>query len=343
MSMKTCISRITLLLVTACLPFSVHAEGKDVLWEVTSKMEMPGMPMAMPQQTAKVCTPAGAGDESKVPQDKNCKLLESKQTGNKFTYKVECNQDGGKMTGSGEVVSSADSYRGTFRVQGKMEGQAMDMTTNFTGKKIGNCTAGERPKKHGGMQNQTHDSMAQICDQSIGAMTTEMFFGDGAVCKDRQAEFCKQASQITRTAEGYRNYDTTRQGKTLIDKTMGRSSDPLQVCKLDAVAALKGACKNGIDKSDWGFVADYCPGDAVALRQQICGGRSYTSLGQKERVLCDTASAGGGPAYTSKAAATHNVASTQPKEETAPNLADEIKKEAIDQGVNKVLRGIFSF
>jgi len=39
------------------------------------------------------------------------------------------------------------SYRGSFRVQGKMEGQAMDMTTNFTGKKIGTCTAAAQAKK----------------------------------------------------------------------------------------------------------------------------------------------------------------------------------------------------
>ena len=44
------LSRAALLLGALALPCVVAAQGKDDLWEVTSKMEMPGMPMAMPAQ-----------------------------------------------------------------------------------------------------------------------------------------------------------------------------------------------------------------------------------------------------------------------------------------------------
>ena len=41
----------------------VAAQGKDDLWEVSSKMEMPGMPMAMPAQVNRVCLGKNRKDE----------------------------------------------------------------------------------------------------------------------------------------------------------------------------------------------------------------------------------------------------------------------------------------
>ena len=41
------------IVVAASLPAT--AQGKDEQWEITSKMEMPGMPMAMPAQVNRIC------------------------------------------------------------------------------------------------------------------------------------------------------------------------------------------------------------------------------------------------------------------------------------------------
>jgi hypothetical protein len=43
------------------------AQGKDEQWETTSKMEMPGMPMAMPAQVNRICVAKGAKDEDYIP------------------------------------------------------------------------------------------------------------------------------------------------------------------------------------------------------------------------------------------------------------------------------------
>ena len=64
-------------------PAGVNAQGADHLWEVTTKMEMPGMPMAMPAQVRRVCVARNHADEDLIPRSDNCRVLDSKRAGNK--------------------------------------------------------------------------------------------------------------------------------------------------------------------------------------------------------------------------------------------------------------------
>jgi hypothetical protein len=103
-------------------------------------MEMAGMPMAMPAQTNRVCTAKGKKDEDYVPRESNCKMTESNRAGGKLTYKMQC--DGkNAMTVVGEIAYAADKYEGKSRMTGTMDGQPMDMTQTYSGKRIGDCTA----------------------------------------------------------------------------------------------------------------------------------------------------------------------------------------------------------
>src|SRR6186997_2267578 len=72
------------------IPHTAAAQGKDDLWEITSKMEMPGMPMAMPAQTQRVCVAKTGKDDDYIPKRENCRLQDSRRTGNKVTYKMVC-------------------------------------------------------------------------------------------------------------------------------------------------------------------------------------------------------------------------------------------------------------
>lgn len=128
------------LVVASTLPGTAAGQGKDDLWEVTTKMEMAGMPMAMPAQTHRVCIGKGSKDEDYVPKRENCRMLESKRVGNKLTYKMVCT---GKdaMTVAGETTSGPNTYEGRMMMSGKMEGQPMEMTQTYSGKRVGDCTA----------------------------------------------------------------------------------------------------------------------------------------------------------------------------------------------------------
>ena len=131
-------------LVAFCLP--AVAQEKDELWEITMKMEMPGMPMQMPAQMSRVCVAKGANDENFVPrQQGECKTVDSKRSGNKYTFKMVC--DGkNKMTGIGEIAFSDGAYDGRMQMTGTMEGQPMNMNQTYTGKRVGSCTLPPKAK-----------------------------------------------------------------------------------------------------------------------------------------------------------------------------------------------------
>ena len=116
----------------------VSAQGKDDLWEISSKMDMPGMPMAMPPQVNRVCVGKNRKDEDLVPRQSDCRMVDSKRTGSKFTYKMECT---GKepMTMVGEMNFGTNAYDGQMRMTMTKTNDMMNMAVS--GKRVGDCTA----------------------------------------------------------------------------------------------------------------------------------------------------------------------------------------------------------
>ena len=119
----------------------VSAQGKDDLWEISSKMDMPGMPMAMPPQVNRVCVGKNRKDEDLVPRQSDCRMVDSKRTGSKFTYKMECT---GKepMTMVGEMNFGTNAYDGQMRMTMTRTNDTMNMSVS--GKRVGDCTAPAR-------------------------------------------------------------------------------------------------------------------------------------------------------------------------------------------------------
>lgn len=118
-------------------------------WEVTQKMEMPGMPMAMPETTIKLCLPKGSASDPRQsmrdPQGQ-CEMTDIVTQGAKTTWKVRCDQGGEVMTGTGEVTSSPESYQGVMHMAGNSGGMAINMTQHYRGKKLGgSCTTAATP------------------------------------------------------------------------------------------------------------------------------------------------------------------------------------------------------
>ena len=124
-------------LALACAPALAQETGNE--YEVTVRMEMKGMPMAMPPRITKVCVAKNGKDESYVPMrsGSDCKITDSRKSGNTLSYKMECT---GKdaIVGEGEVTYAGDSYAGKMHMIGKGE-NAFDMTQTYSGRKIGEC------------------------------------------------------------------------------------------------------------------------------------------------------------------------------------------------------------
>ncbi len=116
------------------------AQGSDDQYDVKMKMEMAGMPMAMPPVSQRLCVKKGANDGDFVPRQENCRVSDTTRTGSRLTFKIAC-AGSNPMTGTGDFTFGADSYNGKIRLKGKMEGQDVDMTQSIAARRVGGCTA----------------------------------------------------------------------------------------------------------------------------------------------------------------------------------------------------------
>ena len=121
------------------LPLAANAAAEGEWWEMTTKIEMPGMPAMPSDKPVKFCRPKG--DEAKPVKsddDKNCTITDVKNAGNTMTFNMKCT---GKdaMSGTGEITSTATSFNQKIKM--RTGGETMVMVA--TGKRIGGaCKAG---------------------------------------------------------------------------------------------------------------------------------------------------------------------------------------------------------
>ena len=130
---------IAIVAASLTLALPTNAAGEGEWWEMTTKVEMPGMPAMPGGPPVKFCRVKG--DESRPVQskdDKDCAFSNVKNVGNTMTFNMKCT---GKdaMSGSGEITSTPTSFNQKIKMRGGGEGMAM--VSN--GKRIGGaCKAG---------------------------------------------------------------------------------------------------------------------------------------------------------------------------------------------------------
>lgn len=131
---------VVLLLTLSSVPAFAAGGMQPGLWEVTTRMQMAGMPM--PPQTVRHCytrQDVEKGDRT-VPQadDKNCKIKDYKLKGNTATWSIVCTGKNA-MTGTGTMTTSATSFTGKSNYKMRDNGETMEMISNLSGKRIGDC------------------------------------------------------------------------------------------------------------------------------------------------------------------------------------------------------------
>ena len=112
-------------------------------WEITMQMQMPNMPVQMPEtKTTQCITPEQVKDPANTvprgPQgrgaNQDCKVSDYKVSGNTVTWRMTCSTPQ-PMTSTGEMTFADDSYTGTM----KMNMPQGDMSMKLTGKRVGDC------------------------------------------------------------------------------------------------------------------------------------------------------------------------------------------------------------
>jgi Protein of unknown function (DUF3617) len=114
-------------------------------WEVVMQMDMPNMPVKMPEMKTMQCvTPEQVKDPASAlpsgPQagrggKSDCKVSDYKVSGQTVTWKMACTTPQ-PITSTGEMTFTDDSYVGTM----KMNTAQGDMAMKVSGKRLGDCT-----------------------------------------------------------------------------------------------------------------------------------------------------------------------------------------------------------
>lgn len=110
-------------------------------WEITSAMQMPGMPAGM-QAMSFTHTQCLKEDEL-IPKDSgpteqgDCQTQDVRIEGDTVTWKLVCDSAEGKIASTGRITYRGTSFEG--EVQTRIPGQNMEITSQLQGRWIGPC------------------------------------------------------------------------------------------------------------------------------------------------------------------------------------------------------------
>ena len=158
--------RLTGFILGACLAPLVLAEGTDSLWELTTRMEMPGMPpemkgMKIPgmgsAQTQTMCLAENKKYESE--KQKDCKVLDQSQSGRLTKLTVQCKD--GTMKIEREDISK-DHWRSKMEMTSSRRGSEGEMTMFQEARRIGPCDN----NKEGNMSRETQKVLGDVKEQA---------------------------------------------------------------------------------------------------------------------------------------------------------------------------------
>jgi|GEM_PF-429384 len=253
---------------------SVAAEPGQY-WEITTRTEMPNMPMAMPAQTNKVCSPTHPGkDPGAASQNNDCQITDVKTSGNKTTWKMRCNSHGTEMSGNGEMTASESAFNGVAHFSGKGDnGMPIQGTFYTSGKKLGgSCdtnaavVAAPVAAANGRMCDLKRFERDNAGGSTQGTLnlikSSGIYLGSNANCKGMEKEVC---AIIKRDAA-----KDPEVFQALIDQDQSvNSSDQSAVAQQSIIAQYSGSFLGGLAGSDVA-VAEVCGIDIESAKKAQC-------------------------------------------------------------------------
>jgi len=142
MSMKNFLWVTSLLLLANLLMLadasSSELKLEDGEWEMTSQMEMegmPAMPSGMPPMTYRQCIAEDKMIPAQQNRNQDCEKIKQFVSGNTVTWSMRCTTNGQVSDMNGTATYSGDTMNGTMH----MTSQGMKMTSHVSGKRLGPC------------------------------------------------------------------------------------------------------------------------------------------------------------------------------------------------------------
>lgn len=134
--------RIFIISILGIFIIALPAWGLDLnpgKYEITAKVEMPGMPGGMPAQTTIQCITSQDPVPNSSADAQGCKISDMKTEGNTVKYTLVCDQEGVKTESRGEMTYKGETFEGTTQTSMGPSAGGMTITTKINGKRIGKC------------------------------------------------------------------------------------------------------------------------------------------------------------------------------------------------------------
>ena len=340
-----------LILGAACLAIATAAGAAEGdLWEVTTQMNMAGLPPGMGGGTRQVCTEKGDAKKAMQREDSKCKVTDLKETGTRIQMTMQCPE------GTATMDTTFNAARTEYKSTMKMTSKQGDMTMNMQGRRIGSCdTAAAKAQQNAQVEQykaqsaaamaamqQNNDQMIAECRQAPVTMRIDKLgmFSQCDVTPQSCESYAKSpqmapvAKACTASAQDYcKNYQT-RDGFLKASLYAERSE---KLCKVSNAQLKSTFCAQAAKSEDLPFLANQCPVEAKPLAQAHCTGYDYTA-----RAL------GGGGKANDKWASfcqeylSHATLDPAPASSASSIATDPAKAagDAVNQGINK-LKGLF--
>ena len=131
---------ISLMLFAAAAPSHAGdaSDIKEGMWEITTKVNMPGM--QAPASVQRQCISSKNSIPMSALSDQGCRVLETKISGGAVSWTMQCNGQGGQVDGKGAITYAGDSFSGTSNMTISAPGAGKtDISTSMTGRRVGDC------------------------------------------------------------------------------------------------------------------------------------------------------------------------------------------------------------
>lgn len=334
----------------ACTAGTAGAADTGELWEVTTQMNMAGMPAGMGTQTARVCNEIGdPKKQAQTGQMQKCKVTDFKQSGNKVNMTMTCPDGTAVMEHTYNAAHT--EYKGSMKMSLR---DGNEMTMNMNGRKVGACdpkqAKRERDEKVASMQRQNDQVKGQMaaveqeqirnCAKAVETMDVSGL-GLYGQCH-RRAGMCEQmaaneSSKKTAAACTSSRAQLCKRYQTMDGFVKAKGSKEIaETCRLDREALIAATCPRAAKSEHLAYLGRYCVAEAKPIAQEHCAGRGYTAAPEgKYGDFCS--------AYLARASLDEENAAPRRRSAAAqPAKAQpqDAVKEGVTQGINK-LKGLF--
>ena len=113
----------------------------DGLWEITSRLDTPGMPANLPPVKHSQCLSSKDAVPQKPEKAQDCKIANLKQDGDGISWAIQCRSVEGALDSSGKATYRGLSMEGAMAmtVKDKNGKDVMKMNYRISGKRVGDC------------------------------------------------------------------------------------------------------------------------------------------------------------------------------------------------------------